>query len=56
MQDQVGSVGLIRSRQIRQESAPAREEVKKDWIFVRSGDELPEISMYDRKMVEERSA
>lgn len=35
-QDQVGSVGLMRSRQMRQESAPEREEVRKDWIFVRS--------------------
>jgi len=43
-QDQVGSEGLMRSRQIRHERAPAEEEVRKDWIFERSVPEWPESS------------
>lgn len=54
-QDQVGSVGRMRSRHMRQESAPERDEVKKDWILVRSGDSRPVIWMYDWKIVLEKS-
>ena len=43
-QDQVGSDGRIRSRQMRHDRAPEREEVRKDWILVRSGEERPVIS------------
>ena len=35
-QDQVGSDGRIRSRQMRQDKAPEEEEVRKDWILDRS--------------------
>lgn len=35
-QDHVGSVGLMRSRQMRQESAPDLDEVRNDWILMRS--------------------
>lgn len=38
VQDQVGSEGRMRSRQMRQERAPEREEVRKDWILARSGE------------------
>lgn len=44
-QDQVGSVGRMRSRQMRHDSAPERDEVRNDRILVRSGDSRPEISM-----------
>lgn len=43
VQDQVGSEGRIRSRQIRHDRAPERDDVRKDWIFERSGDERPVI-------------
>lgn len=39
--DHVGSEGLIRSRQMRHESAPAEEDVRKDWILERSAPEGP---------------
>lgn len=35
-QDQVKSVGLMRSRHQRHEREPEREEVRKDWILIRS--------------------
>lgn len=38
-QDQVGWEGQMGSRQMRQERAPEREEVRKDWILERSGEE-----------------
>lgn len=44
-QDQVGSERRMRSRHMRQERAPERDEVKKDWILERSGEEWPVSSM-----------
>lgn len=41
-QDQVGSEGLMRSRQMRQERAPEEEEVRKDWILERSAGDAEE--------------
>jgi hypothetical protein len=38
VQDHVGSEGLIRSRQMRQERAPEEEEVRNDWILERSAE------------------
>lgn len=35
-QDQVGSEGRMRSRQMRHDTAPEEEEARKDWIFERS--------------------
>lgn len=35
----MGSVRLIRSRQIRQETAPEEEEERKDWILASSMEE-----------------
>lgn len=37
-QDQVGSEGRMRSRQMRQDKALERDEVRKDWILMRSGE------------------
>lgn len=61
VQDQVGSEGRMRSRQMRQERAPEEDEVRKDWILERSAavvaeDDRPENSKYDRNMESERSA
>lgn len=53
--DQVGSEGLIRSRQMRHERAPAEDDVRNDWIFDRSAPEWPENSRYGLKMESERS-
>lgn len=44
-QDQVGSVLRIRSRQMRHDRAPERDEVRNDWIFDRSGESRPLSSM-----------
>ena len=33
--DHVGSTGLMRSRQMRQERAPEEELVRRDWTFAR---------------------
>lgn len=40
----MGSEGLMRSRQMRHERAPAEEDVRNDWIFERSAPEWPENS------------
>ncbi|GMN41297.1 hypothetical protein TIFTF001_010522 [Ficus carica] len=61
VQDQVGSEGRMRSRQMRQERAPEEDEVRKDWILERSAavvaeDDRPENWKYDRNMESERSA
>lgn len=51
----MGSVGRMRSRHMRHDNAPERDEVKKDWILVKSGDSWPVISMYDWNIVFEKS-
>lgn len=51
----MGSDGRIRSRQMRHDRAPHRDDVRKDWILERSGEERPVIWMYDLNMEAVRS-